>query len=105
MSVSNVGFYAGPLTLGAVNTPVSLLTLLAAVLSGVPTQLFIVPDGTAGNLVLTSNSAAAAESAGVPLESQVGFLSSSVSDPIQTSSMYLISATINKSFGVIARTR
>lgn len=103
---------ARPTTLGVVNTPVSVRALIAAlspVFSGITSfaQLIVVNDTSdGGNLVVSDNAAAAAESDGVPIADQFNLGPLSFGDEaVNGSEMYLLSATLNKKIGLIGVTR
>lgn len=106
MAISKTGFLCRSTTLGAVNTPVSIAALIAALSpawDGSPAFeiLIVSDDGSAGNLVMTDNSAAASETGGVVVGNNgIGAVglgpTQSIMRAVNPQEMYLISATLNK---------
>lgn len=110
-----VKFLARSTTLGVANTPVSLRALIDALSPAwgsanlrAFSALVVADDGSAGNLVMTDNSAAASEAGGVNLTTigNAGFGPLSYTLPsANPDEIYLISATLNKGLSIIGVTK
>ena len=94
-------------TSSSTNTPLSIKAILStAGYTGQSAliQLIIQPTG-AGNLVITSNASATAETDGYLLTTTLTFptldMYGSQQSPIQSANLYLLSATASKTFGII----
>ena len=99
--------FAGNLTTSSsANTPLSIASLLAAAgfAHGGLVEMIIQPTGS-GNLVISSDSAIASEAAGFLLAPTLSFptltMRGTQQSPIQTSELYLLSATTSKTFSII----
>lgn len=106
----SIYFLARGATLGAANTAVQLSAIIAALvptpkLSPAFTQLTLINNG-AGNLGVTDDSTVAGEAgtAILPSGSSQNFnTSGSPSDVINTTEIWLISATLNQAFSIFGR--
>lgn len=94
-------------TSSSANTPLSIASLLSAAGytgSAGLVEMIIQPTG-AGNLVMSSDSAIASESDGFLVAPTLTFptlvMRGSQQSPIQTSELYLLSATTSKTFSII----
>lgn len=98
-----------PLQLGTSNTPVNVGTaLLTAGYTGFTglSELTITNDSSeAGNLTISTNSAAAAESGGQAIQTASFVSGGSPSDTVNPFAFYLLSSTANKKYSLYVRSK
>lgn len=98
-----------PLTLGLANTPVNIgVALTAAGYTGFlgMAEVTVTNDSSqAGNLTITTNSAAAAETDGQPIDSITFNSGGGISDTINVAGLYLLSSTASKKYYLYTRSK